>query len=64
MTRVWAAGRFGNDARFIIPFQTQHEAQDWIAHNRVVAMILTVYSNSRPRDRLVIDTRPAAAYKA
>ena len=61
MTRVWAAGRFNDGSRFIVPFTDRTAARTWIAHNQVAARIFTVYSNtnSRPRDRLALDWPPA-----
>ena len=55
MIRVWAAGRFNDGARFIIPFVNHSEARAWIADKRVAARLFTVYSNFRPRDRLTLD---------
>ena len=63
MIRVWAAGRLDDGARFIVPFVNHAEARAWIADKRIAARLFVVYSNPRPRDRLVIDNPVAAAHK-
>ena len=55
MTRVWAAGRFSDGARFIIPFCNHSEARAWIADKRVAARLFVVYTNFRPRDIIRLD---------
>lgn len=60
MTRIWAAGRFRDGARFIKPFDDRAAARAWIAEKQLAARLFTIYinTNMRLRDRMSLD-RPA-----